>query len=123
MKNGAMKLHQSAWALLPCTKIRPGLPISPQVNSSILAPSTGISRRSGALASASLNHCGLSGSAPLNRASGEPISGGRLGSSRTGSSSSSFSSASIVTPLSSAIAPSKSRQPANPATTHAAMHS
>ena len=73
-----MKLHQSAWALLPCTKIRPGLPISPQVRSSIFAPLTGTRLRSGARASAVLNQAGLSGRAPSNRARGEAISGGRL---------------------------------------------
>ena len=70
-----MKLHQSAWALLPWTKIRPGLPISPQVSSSMFAPRTGTRVRSGAWARAALNQAGLSGSAPANRASGEATSG------------------------------------------------
>ena len=91
-RNGAMKLHQSAWALLPCTKISPGLPISPQVSSSMFAPSTRTSWRSGACASAHSNQAGAGGLPPSNGASGEAISGGRSGCSRIGSSSSSFSS-------------------------------
>lgn len=48
-KNGAMKLHQSACALLPGRKSRPGLPICPQASVSICTPSTLTKLRTGAL--------------------------------------------------------------------------
>ena len=65
-----MKLHQSAWALLPWTSSRPGLPRSPQASSSILAPSTSTKPRSGSWATAQWNQAGAGGSAPSNAASG-----------------------------------------------------
>ena len=65
-----MKLHQSAWALLPCTRIRPGLPRSPHARSSIFAPKTSTNERSGAWAIAHLNQSGAGGSRPLNGVSG-----------------------------------------------------
>ena len=83
-KNGAMKLHQSAWALFPCTKMRPGFPRSPHVSNSICAPRTGILERSGSIPVVWSNHAGAAGEAPANGAKGEAISGGRSGSSRRG---------------------------------------
>ena len=47
-KNGAMKLHQSAQAPLPCRNNSPGLPRSPQASVSIAAPRTSMNVRSGA---------------------------------------------------------------------------
>ncbi len=64
-KNGAMKLHQSACALLPWANSRPGLPTSPQVSTSSLEPSDSTKIRSGSWAMASLNHCGDGGGSPL----------------------------------------------------------
>ncbi|OIQ77907.1 hypothetical protein GALL_403890 [mine drainage metagenome] len=72
-----MKLHQSAWAELPCASNRPGLPTSPQVSTSILVPSEVTKPRSGSLAMASVNHLGASGSRPWKGASGAWTSGGR----------------------------------------------
>ena len=48
-KNGAMKLHQSALALLPCTKISPGWPVSPQVSNSMSGAQHGDARTFGRL--------------------------------------------------------------------------
>ena len=72
-----MKLHQSAWAELPCTRRRPGLPRSPQTSISIRAPCDSTWLRSGAWARASRNHSGESGSRPRKGASGAWTSGGR----------------------------------------------
>jgi hypothetical protein len=62
---GAMKLHQSACAPLPCRSKRPGAPSRPQTRVSILAPRTSRKRRSGACASALSNHSGAGGLLPL----------------------------------------------------------
>ena len=72
---GAMKVHQSALAPLPCSSNRPGLPISPQVSSSISAPSNMKVERSGASAKAASNHGGAGGFSPLKSASGAGNSG------------------------------------------------
>src|SRR4051794_17763732 len=79
-KNGAMKLHQSACAPLPCRKRSPGLPRSPQVSISIFAPSTVTNERSGAISSARVNHAGASGLAPWRN----PRSDAGLASSKVG---------------------------------------
>src|SRR3990167_11494264 len=72
---GAMKVHQSALAPLPCSSSRPGLPVSPQVSSSMLAPSKSKNERSGASAMAASNQGGAGGFSPLKPASGAGNSG------------------------------------------------
>ena len=69
-KNGAMKLHQSAWAAPPCRNMRPGLPRSPQVRVSTSAPSTVTNDRSGSIATTRSNHAGAGGFCPRKAASG-----------------------------------------------------
>ena len=69
-KKGARKLHQSAWALLPCMNKRPGAPRRPQIRVSIPAPSESTMTRSGACSTALWNHAGAGGTSPWNSARG-----------------------------------------------------
>src|SRR5262249_27161869 len=65
-RKGAIKLHQSALAPLPCRNSTPGLPRSPHVSVSIAAPRTSTNERSGAFAMALSNHAGAGGLRPPN---------------------------------------------------------
>ena len=69
-KNGAMKLHQSAWAAPPCRKMRPGLPRAPQARVSTCAPSIATNVRSGSIATTRSNQSGAGGFCPRKAASG-----------------------------------------------------